>query len=246
MSKSRGIIKNRQVWTSAEEAYLREHYANGSTPVIAEHLKRTLQKVYGKARKLGLKKTAEYVKDPKNRCQLFKGHVLGVAWQFKKGSVPANKGLRRPGYAPGRMAETQFKKGARSGYAAKNWVPVGSIRIDPEGYRRIKVREAVAGKEPTGYGNSGVWPMYNRWLWEKHKGPIPPKHHVIFKDGKREHCVIENLELLPMADNARRNRMWGRLPQELAEVIQLQGVLKRKIRSLSGKEQDQRSSGSPV
>ena len=220
MSKSRGIIKNRQVWTSAEEAYLREHYASGSTPAIAEHLSRVLQKVYEKARKLGLKKTAEYVKDPKNRCRLFKGHSFGVAWQFKKG--------------------------ARSGWAAKNWVPIGSIRIDPEGYRRIKVREAVAGKEPTGYGNSEVWPMYNRWLWEKHKGPIPPKHHVIFKDGKRENCVIENLELLSMADNARRNKMWGRLPQELAEVIQLQGVLKRKIRSLSGKEQDQRSSRSSV
>jgi len=26
--------------------------------------------------------------------------------RYEKGNVPANKGLRRPGYAPGRMAST--------------------------------------------------------------------------------------------------------------------------------------------
>jgi HNH endonuclease len=57
----------------------------------------------------------------------------------------------------------------------------------------------VHGKEPTGFGNTKVWPMYNRWLWEQHKGPIPPKHMVIFKDGDRSHCEIGNLELLSTA-----------------------------------------------
>jgi hypothetical protein len=57
---------------------------------------------------------------------------------------------------------------------------------------------------------------------------------VAFKDGDRSNCAIENLELRSMADNARRNNMWGRLPRELAEVIQLNGALKRKVRRLNG------------
>lgn len=47
---------------------------------------------------------------------------------------PFNKGLRRPGWHVGRMRETQFRKGERSGIAAKNWRPIGTIRTDPDGY----------------------------------------------------------------------------------------------------------------
>jgi hypothetical protein len=97
---------------------------------------------------------------------------------------------------------------------------------------RIKVREAVYGQEPTGYGNTRVWPLLNRHVWEQNNGPIPPKHVVVFKDGDRSNCAIENLDLISMAELAHRNRMWNRLPRELAEAIQLQGVLKRKIRSV--------------
>ena len=38
----------------------------------------------------------------------------GRKYEFKPGNVPANKGLRRPGFAPGRMAKTQFKKGHKN------------------------------------------------------------------------------------------------------------------------------------
>jgi hypothetical protein len=40
-----------------------------------------------------------------------------------------------------------------------------------------------------------------------------------------------------MADNGSRNSMWNRLPRELAEAIQLNGVIKRKLRSLRGEKQ---------
>ncbi len=87
-----------------------------------------------------------------------------------------------------------------------------------------------------------MWPLYNRYLWEQHKGPIPPKHIVIFKDGNRANCVIENLELISKADNARRNVMWAKYPRELAEAIQLAGCLKRKIgRMQNGEKQTERS-----
>ena len=122
--------------------------------------------------------------------------------------------------------------------AALNWKPIGTILPDTEGYLRIKVRDAVPGKEPTGFGNSKVWALYNRYLWEQHHGTIPPRHVVVFKDGNRANCVIENLDLVSRAEMARRNRTWGRLPAELAQAIQLNGALKRKLRSAHGKEQN--------
>lgn len=223
---------NGSTWSQSELERLAKLYPSRPTREIAQRLKRSLASTYNAAFKLGLKKTAER----RRECGLQKGHSLGRESQFPKGHVPANKGLRRPGYAPGRMKETQFGKGCRSGIAATNWKPVGTILADTDGYLRIKVREAQHGKEATGFGNTKVWPLYNRYLWEQQKGPIPPKHIVIFKDGKRANCVIENLELLSMADNARRNAMWRRYPAELAQAIMLNGALKRKLGRLDGKE----------
>lgn len=234
-------MSTRRYWTVEDLTYLREHYPHVATLAVAARLGRSVNMVYNKAHVLGLLKTEEYLRDPANRCRLFKhigAPVTSLPYRFRPGHVPANKGSRRPGYAPGRMRDTQFQKGVRSGIAARNWVPLGTILPDAEGYLRIKVRDAVHGQEATGFGNTKVWPLYNRWLWEQQHGPIPPQHVVIFKDGNRAHCVIENLELLSMADNARRNSMWRNYPRELAEAIQMNGALKRKLRNNYGKKQD--------
>lgn len=222
---------NRQIWRADEEAYLREHYSNGSTKAIAAHLRRPIHKVYAKAKKLGLAKTEEYIRDPANGCRIAKGQTVpgSQEYRFPKGHVPANKGQRRPGYAPGRMAETQFRKGQRP----HTWVPVGTILKDADGYLRIKVRERIEGDAP-GW-NPDVWPAYHRYVWEQENGPIPPGQFVVFKDRDRTNVVIENLELITKAENARRNRMWNRYPREFAEAIHLSGQLKRRIRNMSGR-----------
>jgi len=58
---------------------------------------------------MGLTKSAAYLASPA-ACRLRKGDNVGAARRFRPGHVPANKGLRRPGWSTGRMAETQFKK----------------------------------------------------------------------------------------------------------------------------------------
>jgi hypothetical protein len=238
--------KPRGFWTERELKVVRKLYRNHRTREIAELLDRTVLSIYQAADKLGLKKSREFLRSEESGWGFKKGSEAGKAYRFQKGVVPANKGLRRPGYQAGRMKETQFKKGCRSGKAAENWKPIGTILADTEGYLRIKVREATHGKEATGFGNTKVWPLLNRHIWEQHHGPIPPKHMVVFKDRNRANCVIENLELMSMADNARRNSIWTQLPRELAKTIQLNGALKRVIRRLNGKEQDQRSQRPPV
>lgn len=232
-----------RLWSEQEISRLKQHYPDRPTKEVASLLNRGLSGVYVMAAKLGLKKSQEFL-DSDESGRLKKGQTRPGTerTQFPKGHVPANKGLRRPGWHTGRMKETQFQKGVRLGNAAQNWKPIGTILADREGYLRIKIRDAVHGKEATGFGNTKVWPLLNRYTWEQHNGPIPPEHLVIFKDGNRKNCSIENLELISRAELARRKSMWTNLPRELAEVIQLNGALKRKIRRLNGTKQNEGSS----
>jgi hypothetical protein len=132
------------------------------------------------------------------------------------------------------MATTQFKPGERRGIAEKNWCPIGTIRSDAEGYLRIKVREGRKG-EAYGFGNTKIWPLLQRHVWEQHRGPIPDGHAVVFKDGDRANCDIGNLEVISRRDLMLRNssQRWGK---EVFEVIQLRGALNRKLRRLSEKQ----------
>ncbi len=230
------------IWTQHEMDHLRQHYPHKATHELAAEMGRSVESIYRIASKLGLHKTPEFNASPASgRLKKGQSHPGMVATQFRAGQTPHNKGLRRPGWSTGRMREFQFRKGNRTGQAAKNWKPIGTIMPDTEGYLRIKVRESVHGQEATGFGNTNVWPLLHRHIWIQHHGPIPDKHIVTLKDGDRSNCAIENLELISMADNARRNSMWNKYPRELAEVIQLGGALKRKLRKLDGKKQNLRS-----
>lgn len=225
----------RKVWTSSEVAYLTQHFPNKPTSEVASELGRSACSINGKAEALGLAKSEEYRRRYLRECGLRAGE-FAKATRFPKGHIPHNAGTRRPGWHAGRVRETQFRKGERRGKSAQNWRPVGTILKDSDGYLRIKVRETVPG-EATGFGNSKVWMLYHRYLWQREHGPVPPKHIVVFRDGNRENCTIDNLQLITMAENAYRNRMWNKLPPELCEVIQLKAALKRKIRRIEdGKE----------
>ena len=135
---------NRRLWTAQELAIVREMYPDRPTVEIAERLGRgrTLTKVYGIASKLGLHKTPEYAAAllaSQSRCL----QAGGTPFRFPKGHPPANKGTRRPGYGPGRMKETQFKKGSVS----SRWDPerycVGALRMNADGYVDMKIRAII-------------------------------------------------------------------------------------------------------
>ena len=228
-------------WSVEDLQVLRERYPDEPTKKIAAALNRPIHSVYNAAWNLGLRKSRAFYESPE--CGILrKGETRpeSVVNQFKPGQKPWNDGKRMPGWGPGRMKETQFKKGGRSGRAAKLWHPIGSVLADSDGYLRIKVREAVHGAEASGYGNRDVWPFLQRCIWELHHGPIPEGHVVVFKNGNRSDVSIGNLECISRGELADRNRMWGRLPRELAEAIQMNGALKRQIRRLTNAKQDVR------
>lgn len=216
------IVPMRRPWTHGEVELLSRNYADSRTDDIATVLGRPLDQVYAKAKRLGLAKSNAYLASPA-ACRLRREGDVGKAYRFPKDHVPANKGLHQPGWAAGRMRETQFKPGTRAGVAGSNWKPVGAYRIDSEGILLVKVSDVLAATWPVN------WRYVHKQVWEAANGPIPEGHVVRFRDGMRtadpKLLTVDRLELLTLAENLARNR----LPPELQKLSQLRGVLTRTI-----------------
>lgn len=224
--------RKRHCWTPREEAWLRKVYANCSTRALALALRLSVTQASAHASTLGLKKSAEFLaRVDRELGKHVAQSAASIAHRFQPGTIPANKGVRFPGYAPGRMAETQFKKGQRP----HTWKPIGSTRHDDDGYLCRKISD-------TGYPPRDWRPLHHL-LWQELHGPLPSAntHALVFKDGDKDNITDANLELITRAELMRRNTI-HRLPKELVEVIQLKGAIKRVItcrkREIDAKERN--------
>lgn len=194
-----------------------------STATIAQQLGRSMRSVYAQASQLGLKKSGKYLASPA-ACRLRRGDGIGAEHRFQPGQAPHNKGVRHPpGWAPGRMAERQFKPGNLSGRAAQLRAPVGTVVVQINGYHKVKVRA-----ETHGVRSHHNWELVHVRLWEQHHGPIPPGHAVVFRNGNKADIRIENLELINRAELMRRNSV-HRYPTELKHTLRALGKLKTAI-----------------
>lgn len=222
MTQSRHIIRQRATWTDDMIQALRERYPREITRALAEDLGLTCAQVYQQAARLGIKKSEAFHASPASGRL---GHGKGKSCRFQKGHTPANKGLRRPGWAPGRMAETQFKKGEMRGATQHNYVPIGTLRISKDGYLERKVTDdhPVPARR---------WVAVHRLVWIDANGPVPDGHIVRFKAGMKtselEEVTLDKLECISKADNMKRNTL-HRYPKEIAKLIQLRGALTRQI-----------------
>jgi hypothetical protein len=219
----------KRLWSAEDDATLRARYPHEPTATIAKELRRTVSATYGRVGKLGLQKSAAYLATAPE-CRLRPGHQIGVATRFQPGSVPANKGLRRPGYAPGRMASTQFQPG---GSLTRR--PVGATRLI-EGYVYRKV--AAVPKVPW----TRNWILEHHLVWTAAHGPIPEGYRVCFIDGDPTHTTLDNLRLVSRRDLMARNSIHT-LPPEIVSTLQVLGALTRQIRRRwnAAEEQDGRS-----
>jgi HNH endonuclease len=211
-------VSSRRIWEPWELEFLHTTYPSVSTEELAQRLRRSVAAIYGRAALMGLHKSEEYLAGP-HACRLRRGDDVGAACRFQRGHVPANKGLRRPGWSRGRMAETQFKPGARP----HTWKPIGSTRLTRDGYLQRKISD-------TGYPPKD-WVGVHILLWEEAHGPIPKGHALVFKDRNKSHICLDNLELITRRELMRRNTI-HHYPPELADVIRLGATLKRKLRRM--------------
>ncbi|MGE0745265.1 MAG: HNH endonuclease signature motif containing protein [Rhodospirillales bacterium] len=207
----------RRVWTAVELEQLRRRYPHERTDELARDLGRPVGQVYQAAQRAGLSKTDAYLASPD--AHRLDG-VKGAATRFPKGHVPANKGLRRPGWAPGRMRDSQFQKGGKP----HTWVPVGTLRINADGYLDRKVTDYGRGPRD--------WVAVHRLVWIEANGPVPDGHVVVFKPGRRttdvDAITPDAVELVTRADLMARNTI-QRYPPELKQAIRLVAKAKRKI-----------------
>lgn len=209
----------RRSWTRKDDALLRRLYPDTPTVEVARRLGRSVASVYNRVNILGLAKSPAYLASPA-ACRWRRGQHAGWAHRFQKGHVPANKGLRRPGWGPGRMKETQFVKGVRRGVAVRLYKPIGTERVSKDGYLERKTNDGL--------------PLQKRWravhllVWEAAHGPLPRGHAVVFKNGDKKDIRLDNLECITRAELMLRNTV-HRLPKPLAQTVQLLGALRRKI-----------------
>jgi hypothetical protein len=214
---------NYRKWTAGEEKILRSQYPDVQTWKIAKRLRRRIFVVYQHAAKLGLQKSPAYIA-AKKKLEAERLQASGVAHRYPKGHVPANKGTRRPGWAPGRMASTQFKKGQ----TPRNTMPMWSFRWC-DGYLMLKTGKP--GPKPT----TG-WEYVHKLIWEHANGSLPDWRvaRLWWKDGDHGNCSLSNLELVSAAEHMRRTTIHN-LPKPIVEAMLLTGALKRKIRNLERK-----------
>lgn len=220
MTKSRNILAPRHRFTEIEITVVRENYADSRTDDIARALGLKPWQVNKLAMKLGVKKSRVVLSEIARERMSNPDHA-GRTTQFKKGVVPANKGMKRPGWATGRMGETQFKKGSKP----HTWVPVGSYRINGDGYLDRKVNDSPGP-------NHVRWHPVHRLLWEEAHGEVPAGHVAVFKPGRRttvlEQITLDAVELITRSELMARNTIHN-YPPELRSVIRLAGKVRRKL-----------------
>lgn len=142
-----------------------------------------------------------------------KGWLTGRTGSFEKGGIPWNFG--KIGYMG--PNKTTFKKGNRP----TNWKPVGTERIGKDGYVEIKTEEPK------------TWELKHRVIWEKRRGPVKKGHIIIFLDGNKQNCDIDNLHQISRAVNAQLNRDgYGNLTGDLRISASKLKELELKINSI--------------
>lgn len=152
------------VWSKEEKDYLKK--------ITPGHHYKEIQNFINK--KFDLNLTLGQIKGAISRYKL----NTGFTGQFKKGNVPANKGIKGV-YAKG-CEKTWFKKGS----TPINHRSVGSERITVDGYTEIKVEEP------------NKWRLKQQLIWEKYNGPVPKGYVVIFGDGNQHNFNPDNLILV--------------------------------------------------
>ncbi|MBR2882271.1 MAG: HNH endonuclease [Prevotella sp.] len=113
-----------------------------------------------------------------------KGIKSGVLTGARKGQT-YNTGKKLSKEHREKISHVMFQKGRES----HNKKPVGTEHVCRNGYIIVKVAEP------------NTWRAKHHVEWEKHHEPIKKSEVIIFLDGDRTNCRIENLMVITKAEN---------------------------------------------
>lgn len=198
------------------DQFLKDNYLTMPVKTIAKAIgKKSDITVRTRMRQLGLVIPQEIIEQRKQDSR------------FKKGIIPVNKGKKQSEYMSPETIEktkaTRFKKG----HVPENKLSVGSITIRSYGknYKngpnyKVKYIKIAEG--------SFDWVPLHIYNWLQSGQDIPEGFVLAFKDGNQLNPELENLHLISMKENMKRNSIHN-YPQELKEIVMLKGYIKRQI-----------------
>ncbi len=198
-------VTNRKYWTDEEKEKLIILYPTTLGEDLAKIFNCPVHSIYNQAERLKLKKDKAFIAEIARQRTLDPNHG-SRKYQFKKGHVPQNKGKQQIEFMSldciERTKATRFKKG----HIPYNHHPIGSERIDKDGYIMVKV------------GEPSKWKLKHRYIWEQMYGKIPKGCNIQFKDGNRLNVSIENLYIINRKVQIHQNSI-VRYPSELRTAI---------------------------
>ncbi len=186
--KDRFIIRHR-IYTDEQIQFLKGNCSN--------HSRREMTMFFNEI--FNTSKTLGQIKGAINNRHIQSGRT----GYFPKGHIPFNAGTK------GLMKRNSgtFKKGNIPG----NITPLGTERLSKDGYIEIKIKE----RNPY-TGCQTRYKLKHIYIWEQANGPVPESHVVVFKDGDKSHCTLDNLILISRAELLRLNQKgWLDIPNEL-------------------------------
>jgi hypothetical protein len=206
----------RFIWTDISLRQLRQHYPHTTGAHVAKLIGTSLSSVYAKAKVLGLCKSAEFFASAES------GRTTGQIGQqtrFASGQESWNKGKHYE--AGGRSAETRFVAGAMP----HNTKPIGSYRINGEGYLDLKVNNDKGA-------NHVRWHPVHRLVWEEVNGKVPQGSMIVFRPGARtnklDEITIDKVECITRAEHARRYQPYAR-GKEFGDLVIIKSQITRHV-----------------
>lgn len=219
-----GLPKGRlvdEIWPEGMVEYIRTHSWGVSSKEMAEQV----NALYG------THFTATSMKQFRQRH----GIKSGVTGWYQKGHAPGTKGKTLEEickHDPVKLAKvraTQYKPGDRP----KNELSVGTVVVNADGYKLLKVKMEGSQWER--------WVPLHRAVWEEHNGPVPDGMVVSFRDSNKLNCDIDNLILISRGENAVLARKGMRsedpdITTAAVSLIRLQLKVKEKRRKKGGND----------
>ena len=166
--------------------------------------------------RFGIQMNRTQIKNFKTRFKVKSGIPGG---RFNKGRTSWNKGQKVSKTVYEAMKPTMFRKGQ----VPRNYRPVGSERVNVDGYTEVKIADPRK------------WVLKQRKVWEDHyKEKLTSKDVIVFLDGNKQNFNINNLYKLTRAELVRFNQdhLYSENPEitlAAANIAKIKVRMKREV-----------------